>query len=188
MRADNTAHLIAAAGRRHELARSKAIRAIRELDAAAVTVTFESVARAAGVSRSWLYTQPDIREEVLRLRDLGRRAPGTSLPAHHRSSDASLLRRLQARHARWPATANPHLLINLNTAGGLEPVGRGFIHAAVHELGITAQDLRADRLHDEARASGGDPLRLAHLFGISDAAAIRYCAELEVDDNGPEGC
>ena len=85
---------------------------------------------------------------------------------------------LQARHARWPATANPYLLINLSTAGGLEPVNRGYIHAAVHALGITAQDLRADRLHDEAQASGGDPLRLAHLFGISDQAAIRYCAEL----------
>ena len=56
MRADTTAHLITAASRRHELARSKAIRAVRELDAAGATVTFESVARAAGVSRSWLYT------------------------------------------------------------------------------------------------------------------------------------
>ena len=100
MRADNTAHLIAAASRRHELARSKAIRAVRELDAAGATVTFESVARTAGVSRSWLYTQPDIRAEVLRLRDLGRRAPGTPVPAHHRSSDASLLRRLEASTAR----------------------------------------------------------------------------------------
>ena len=104
MRADNTAHLIAAASRRHELARSKAIRAVRELDAAGTTVTFESVARAAGVSRSWLYTQPDIRDEVLRLRDLGRRAPGTSVPAHHRSSDASLLRRLEASHRPQPGT------------------------------------------------------------------------------------
>jgi integrase len=85
---------------------------------------------------------------------------------------------LQARRARWPATANPHLLINRSTAGGMEPVNRGYVHAAVHGLGITAQDLRADRLHDEAQASGGDPLRLAHLFGISDAAALRYCAEL----------
>jgi len=100
MRADNTAHLITAASRRHELARSKAIRAVRELDAAGATVTVESVARAAGVSRSWLYTQPDIRDEVLRLRDLSRRAPGTSVPAHHRSSDASLLRRLEAATAR----------------------------------------------------------------------------------------
>jgi hypothetical protein len=100
MRADNTAYLIAAASRRRELARSKAIRAVRELDAAGATVTFESVARAAGVSRSWLYTQPDIRAEVLRLRDLGRWAPGTSVPGRHRSSDASLLRRLEATTAR----------------------------------------------------------------------------------------
>jgi integrase len=89
---------------------------------------------------------------------------------------------LAARHARWPATANPHLLINRSTGGGLQPVGRGYIHAAVAGLGITAQDLRADRLHDEAQASGGDPLRLAHLFGLSDGAAIRYCAEI-----GPPG-
>ena len=107
MRADNTAHLIAAASRRHELARSKAIRAVRELDAAGTTVTFESVAGAAGVSLSWLYTQPDIRNEVLRLRDLGRRAAGTPMPAHHRSSDASLPRRLEAATAatgNWPKT------------------------------------------------------------------------------------
>jgi hypothetical protein len=107
MRADNTAHLIAAASRRHELARSKAIGAVRELDAAGATVTFEAVARAAGVSRSWLYAQPDIRDEVLRLRDLGRRAPGTSMPACHRSSDASLLRRRRPpppATGSWPRT------------------------------------------------------------------------------------
>jgi len=32
---------------------------------------------------------------------------------------------LQARHARWPATANPHLLINRSTGGGVRPVSRG---------------------------------------------------------------
>jgi hypothetical protein len=43
----------------------------------------------------------------------------------------------------------------------------------------TAQELRADRLLAEAQASGGDPLKLTHLFGISDPIAIGYCAELE---------
>jgi hypothetical protein len=38
-----------------------AIKALRELDAASAAVTFELVASTAGVSRSWLYTQPDIR-------------------------------------------------------------------------------------------------------------------------------
>jgi hypothetical protein len=58
----------------------------------------------------------------------------------------------------------------------------------MRRLGITAQDLRADRLLDQAQASGGDPLQLTHLFGVSDPTAIRYCAELEVGDNDPEGC
>jgi len=35
----------------------------------------------------------------------------------------------------------------------------------------------ADRLLGEAHASGGDPLQLTQLFGISDPTAIRYCAE-----------
>jgi len=52
----------------------------------------------------------------------------------------------------------------------------------VRRVGITVQDLRADRLLGHARASGGDPLQLARLFGVSDPTAIRYCAEL-----GPPG-
>ena len=84
---------------------------------------------------------------------------------------------LQARDARWPATANPHLLINRSTGGGTGPVSRGYIQDTVRQAGITAQELRADRLLAEAQASGGDPLRLTHLFGISDPIAIRYCAE-----------
>lgn len=86
---------------------------------------------------------------------------------------------LQARRTRWPATANPHLLINRSTGGGIGAVSRSYVQAAVRKVNITAQNLRADRFHDEAEASGGDPLRLTHLFGISDATAIRYCAELD---------
>lgn len=91
---------------------------------------------------------------------------------------------LQARHTRWPATANPHLLINQSTGGGTGPVHRSYIQTAVRRAGVTAQHLRAGRLHDEAHASGGDPLQLAHLFGISDPAAIRYCAEISRIDDG----
>jgi Family of unknown function (DUF6262) len=42
-------------------------RALRELHTAGAPVTFETVARTAGISRSWLYTQPDIRTEIERL-------------------------------------------------------------------------------------------------------------------------
>ena len=57
-----------AAARRHELTRSKAIQALRELDRAGTPVTFAGVAQAAEVSRSWLYTQPDISGQIRRLR------------------------------------------------------------------------------------------------------------------------
>jgi integrase len=79
---------------------------------------------------------------------------------------------LQARHARWPATADQHLLINRSTGGGSGPVRRGYIQATMHGLDITTQNLRADRLLGQAQASGGDPLQLTRLFGISDQAAI----------------
>jgi hypothetical protein len=96
MRPDNTAAIIAAAQRRRELTRAKAIRALRELDHAGTPVSFEAVARAAGVSRSWLYGQPDLRAEIQNLREATRRAPAPPVPARQRASDASLLTRLQA--------------------------------------------------------------------------------------------
>ncbi len=61
MRADNTRHIITAAHQRHELTRAKAIQALRTIDAQGAPVTFQTVAQAAAVSRSWLYAQPDIR-------------------------------------------------------------------------------------------------------------------------------
>jgi hypothetical protein len=112
------------------------------------------------------------------LRLGGRSRPLDRLTAEH------LRAWLQARQARWPTTANPHLLINQSTAGGTGPVHRDYIQTAMRRAGITARDLRAARLHDEALASGGDPLRLTHLFGISDPAAIRYCAEISRIDDG----
>jgi hypothetical protein len=100
MQADNSTHLTLAARRRHELTRAKAIRALRELDTTGGPVTFESVARAAQVSRSWLYTQHDIRTEIERLRDLDHRALPSPAPASQRGSDASVSRRLEIALSR----------------------------------------------------------------------------------------
>ncbi|ABM06478.1 DUF6262 family protein [Citricoccus sp. NPDC079358] len=100
MPAENSKHLTAAARRRHELARSKAIRTLRELDRAGDPVTFEAVARHAGVSRAFLYAQPDLRADIERLRDATGRAPAPAIPASQRASDASLLARLHAANER----------------------------------------------------------------------------------------
>lgn len=100
MHADNSHHLIAAAQRRHETARAKATQALRDLDREGGAVTFQIVAQKAHVSRSWLYTQDDICAEVRRLRGLQQGAVGAPLPASQRSTDASLIRRLEVANAR----------------------------------------------------------------------------------------
>lgn len=96
MRPDNTAPIIAAARQRHEFTRAKAIQALRELDRAGTWVTFQAVAAAATVSRSWLYSQPDIRVEIERLREATCRPPVPPIPAGQRTSDSSLRARLEA--------------------------------------------------------------------------------------------
>ena len=86
-----------AASRRHELTRSRAIQALRELDRAGTPVTFAGIAQAAGVSRSWLYTQPDISSQIRRLRQETKAAGSAGgIPAAQRATDASLRARLTA--------------------------------------------------------------------------------------------
>ena len=68
MRADNSAHLLAATRRRAEQTRTRAIAALRAIDTTGTPITFEALARHAQVSRSWLYTQENIRAEIERLR------------------------------------------------------------------------------------------------------------------------
>lgn len=89
--------LAEAASRRHELTRSKAIQALRELDRAGTPVTFARVAQAAGISRSWLYTQPDTSGQIRRLRQQtdGAGSAG-AIPAAQRATDTSLRARLTA--------------------------------------------------------------------------------------------
>jgi hypothetical protein len=100
MPADSIHYLITAARQRHELTRSKAIQALRELDRTGAPVTFRTVAQQASVSRSWLYTQPDIRAEIDRLRTTAWPTTEPSVPARQRSSEASLQRRLKAANSR----------------------------------------------------------------------------------------
>src|SRR6266487_482964 len=101
MRADNSHHVIAAARHRAAATRKRAVAALRRMDKAGASITFDSLAKQARVSRSWLYNQPDLRAEVERLR--ARQRPSSQsrpVPDRQRASDASLLRRLQAATER----------------------------------------------------------------------------------------
>ncbi len=90
---------------------------------------------------------------------------------------ARLLRAwLEDRRARWPGTANPHLLINAQTALGTTPVSRIWVTTTLRGHAATIEALRVDRQLEEALASGADPLHLAATFGIDPGTAVRYAS------------
>jgi hypothetical protein len=96
-RADNSRYLIQAAAARRQNARHKASQAIERLDQQGEPITFAAIAAAAGVSRTWLYRQDDLRELIARLRADNNQPVRT--PANQRASDFSLRQRLDAaRH------------------------------------------------------------------------------------------
>jgi hypothetical protein len=112
--------LAAAAARRHELTRAKAIQALRELDRAGTPVTFASIAAAAGISRSWLYTQPDISDQVRSLRSAARgHDTARTVPATQRATDSSLRARLTAALARNQQLADENARLRRQLAHAL---------------------------------------------------------------------
>lgn len=113
------APLAEAATRRHELTRSKAIQALRDLDRAGVPVTFAAIASAAGISRSWLYAQPGIRDQIQRLRGAARHASGPAIPAGQRTSEASLRARLNAAFERNRALTDENARLRRQLARAL---------------------------------------------------------------------
>ncbi len=64
--------------------------ALAELEQAGGQVSFQRVARAAGVSRQWLYGHPELRARIETLRA----HPQSPVRARQRSSDESLRQRL----------------------------------------------------------------------------------------------
>lgn len=84
--------LAAAAQRRRDSAVRRAKAALHQLEASEEPVSFQSVARRAGVSRQWLYGQPDLRAQIEQLRE--RTTPAAGPPATA-ATDPSLRQRVQ---------------------------------------------------------------------------------------------
>jgi len=124
---------------------------------------------------------------ALRLEDLDLRNNRLLVKGSPRPLDALTRNQLDAwltfRRARWPRTANPHLLVTPQSANNLEPVGRTYLKSAFKRLPVTASKLRIDRLVCEAIDSRGDALRISLLFGMSPEAAAGYAVAFsELDD------
>lgn len=81
---------------------------------------------------------------------------------------------LSYRQLRWPHTANPHLIINKQTASTTRPVSDNALTAPFRRRAATLEALRVDRQLDEALTHGPDPLHLAVVFGLDETTAVRY--------------
>ena len=86
----------AATTRRSQAAQARARTALRALDARGEPITFQAVAQAAGVSRQWLYTQPELRDVIEQLRAADGNLEDRPVPARERASENSLRHRNRA--------------------------------------------------------------------------------------------
>jgi hypothetical protein len=94
--ADNSHFLIEASKRRHREARERTENAIASADRSANRATLVSIAQAARVSRSWIYTQADLVAAIEQLR----RQRTSDGPVHKPASTESLRRRLETSLTR----------------------------------------------------------------------------------------
>ena len=144
-RPDNSHLVIAAARRRAASTRKRAVTALRRMENAGAPITFDTVAREAHVSRSWLYNQGDLRAEVQRLRQ--RQPPSTTttaIPNRQRASNDSLLRRLEV--ATGQQAIRFQVLFARALDEGVREGGRRGALVPVKGLEVVANELR-DRDH-----------------------------------------
>lgn len=95
-RADNTSNLLRAAADKRDAATRHTIAVIEELARTGANVSVTLVAHSAGVSRSWLYEQPDLLADINRLRERKSTVP---IPAKQRATEESTRQRLDAARA-----------------------------------------------------------------------------------------
>ncbi|MGW0190658.1 DUF6262 family protein [Streptomyces sp. NPDC003362] len=115
--ADNTAALAEATRRRSERARHDAEKAISAARRTGGRTSFAAIAKTARVSRSWLYTQPDLVAAIRQLQD---RQPAADRTGAQPASIASIQRRLETALARIKQlrAENSDLARRLETAYG----------------------------------------------------------------------
>ena len=95
--ADNTRHLLEAPRRRAAQARSRAETAIAEAASSGQRPTVVGIVRTAAVSRSWLYTQPDLIQAIEQLQH---RRPAAARTGPQPASVRSLETRIEALQRR----------------------------------------------------------------------------------------
>lgn len=115
--ADNTDVLAEATRHRSQRTRTNAEKAISAAQRTGSHTSFAAIAKVAGVSRSWLYTQQDL---VTAIRQLQNRPPSSRRTGSQPSSATSIQRRLEIALARIKhlRAENSELTRRLETAYG----------------------------------------------------------------------
>jgi integrase len=147
-----------------------------EIDQAAAAALTPAARLALALAAVHAARPKTIREMHLADIDLGNRRiaiTGRARPLDDLTRHL-LLAWLDYRACRWPGTANPHLILNQQTAMTTRPVSENWLTGTCRGLTATLERLRADRQLEEALTCGADPLHLAAVFGIDDTTAIRY--------------
>lgn len=128
---DRSAAMVAAAKDRHEATRRQAADALRHLHAGGEEVTFAAVARAGGVSRAWLYRDPQLRAEIDRSRTARRPSrPPLQRPVAEQASQESLRELRASLQAELNALREENLRLRdalarkLGERRNTEPIGR----------------------------------------------------------------
>lgn len=98
MRADNSHLVVDAARRRRDDTRARAETALQRLRDAGGPISVARLAVEADVSRSWIYTQPHLRDQIDQSQALS--LDQQPAPRANGASPASLLRRLELAHRR----------------------------------------------------------------------------------------
>ena len=99
MPGDSIQRLRANARRRSEQTLQRAQDTLTAMAARGEAVTVASLAKGANVSRSWIYTQPELRDQIEQLHHAAPARPPRT-PAASRASLDSLKRRLELAHQR----------------------------------------------------------------------------------------
>lgn len=153
------------------------------LDTALIRAEFDSPNPAVALGEALIalhgLTGQQVRE--LRLTDIvdgGLHLNGRDIPLGA-PSKARLAAWLDYRNATWPASANPHLLINRRPAPRLVPGGHSFTW---RDSAVRPRGPREDRILHEIHATGGDVRRICDLFGLSVEGATRYLKTVEHPD------
>ncbi|MEU8103614.1 site-specific integrase [Nonomuraea muscovyensis] len=100
------------------------------------------------------------------------------LSGHHKKlsefAHRALVDWLHDRQRKWPHTPNRHVLISWKSAAGTEPVSDYYLTWRLLLLGIQLEQIRGDRVLQEALVVNADPLHLELVFNLSSQTAIEY--------------